>query len=298
MVYCLINHKKASNKLFKKLSLLSVYTVLLNFNISADMTSLTAHNEQPDTTKPTKYQWVNSSYVGYAWSTNTGISNPDTNTFRQVVAGDTDDAKLSSTSYAGIALSRFVKDWLAIGFAYEIYNSFSYQNIHVGSVVADPLASTSTEVFGDKFTRSFALVHQSALCSLYLNMPEKYKLTYGIFAIEPIIGGGLGVGINYMTGFQTVGLTATTPYTQVTTVGLASLKNSLAGFVHLGVGFKPKSTAATFGVGYRYYVGGNFSTGSQFVFYDATNGGDLVDAAPWTGTIKTNQLNVFLDFEF
>lgn len=295
MACCLICHKKASIKLFKKLFL---FLIFLDFNITADMTSLAAHNEQSDGNNITKYQWVNSSYVGYAWSTNTGITNPDASTFRQVVAGDTDDAKLSSTSYAGISLSRFVKDWIAVGFAYEIYNSFSYQNVHVGSVVSDPLTTTSKEVFGDKFTRTFALVHQSALCSLYLNIPDEYKLTYGIFAIEPVIGGGLGIGINYMTSFQTVGLTATTPYTQVTTVGLASLKNSLAGFASLGVGFKPKSTAATFGIGYRYYVGGKFSSGSQFVFYDATNGGDLVDAAPWVGTIKTNQLNVFLDFEF
>lgn len=261
-------------------------------DLFADITSLAAHNE---IAAPVKYQWTNSAYVGYSWSLNAGFTNPDSTVFKQHSAGD--DGKLGNTSYAGIALSRYLCDWFSLGFAYEIYNNFAYQNIHVGDD-ASVYQVTSTEMFGNKFTRSFALANQAALFIFYFNLPDKHKLTCGKFLVEPVLGGGVGPAINYMTSFQAVGLTAQAPFHQISTVGIANVKTSLAWYLSIGIGFKPVNTAATFGICYRYYTGGIFSSGSQFVFYDADNGGELITAKPWTGTLKTNQLSIFLDFDF
>lgn len=266
--------------------LVSSFTDLL-----ADVVSLAAHNEST----AVSYKWTNSAYVGYAWSLSAGVTNPDTTIFKQHADGD--DGTLANTSYAGIALTRYLYDWLSFGFAYEIYNNFAYQNIHVSEAVS-PAPQNSAELFGNKFTRSFSVGSQSALFIVFFNLPDRYKPKFLSCLVEPVFGVGVGPGINYMSGFQTVGLTAEAPFHQISTIGTANVKTSLAWYLNLGIGFKPSNTAATFGLGYRYYVGGQFASGSQFVFYDADNGGDLVTAVPWTGSIRTNQINLFLDFDF
>ena len=284
------------NLFFKKIVLFS-FLLLINSLILADatVTSLAAHNESGE--HASEYEWRNSSYLGYSWTTNSGFKNPDTTKFKQVAGSETDDGTLNGTSYAGIGLNKKVHEWLMLGVSYEIYNNFAYQNAHVTSSGNPPLAGGG-ELFGDKYTRSFSLVHQSALFNAYLNWPDRWALVVSKFKIKQIVGGGLGVGINYLTGFQTVGLSAVAPYTQITTVGLAALKNSLAWYVNIGLGFQPKNTAATFGLAYRYYNGGAFSSGSQFIFYDPTNGGELLDLTPWTGVLKANEVKIFLDFDF
>lgn len=237
------------------------------------------------------YKWSNSSYVGYAWSLKSGIVNPDVSKFSKVAPGDTDDTPLTNVSYAGISLGRHVCKWLTVSFSYEIFNSFNYQSYHMGG----SLPGKTT--LNTDFLRSFAVLHQSALINFYLELPKKYKAIIGDLVVEPVIGSGLGVGINQMSAFQTFAYTGTPAVATISTQGFINVQNSLAWYVNIGLSFQPKGTAANFGVAYRYYNGGKFSSSSQYIINDS-NEEALENLAAWTGTIRTNQLRLFLDFDF
>lgn len=243
-----------------------------------------------------KNEWISSSYVGYAWSGLTGFTNPDITKFQQVAPGDTDDGNLGGSSYAGLGLSKYVCSWLAVGASYEIYNNFSYQTYH--ALVA-PLTSFGGEIMDTNFVRSFGLVHQSVLCNLALNFPKKFACNLHKLIMKPFLGGGLGIGISKMTNFQTLVLSsASHPHSQANTLGFNNLTTGFAWYVNLGLGFRPHGTAANFGFSYRYYVGGKFESSAEFILNDAVNEGIIVKLSPWRGMVKTNQLKLFLDFDF
>lgn len=253
-----------------------------------------AASEEPH---KTAYRWSNSSYVGYAWATKAGVVNPDPKSFREVLPGDTDDAGLGGVSYAGISMSRNICHWLALGFGYEIYNSFNYLSYHLVKDFVIPVSGV--EVLNTNFIRSFSITHQSAIFSGYIDFPKNWQIVQGIFTITPVLGAGVGFGMNKMLNFQVLALSSgASPYSQLSTLGFNNMKTSLAWFVNFGIGFKPKNTTATFGFGYRYYVGGKFATSPQYILNDPINAGTIVNLAPWTGTLKTNQLKIFLDFDF
>lgn len=237
------------------------------------------------------YQWTNSSYVGYAWSLKSGIVNPDVSKFSKVAPGDTDNIPLTNVSYAGISLGKHVFKWLEIKFSYEIFNSFNYQSYHAGGSLPGQTALDTN------FLRSFAVLHQSALLNFYLDWPKRWGVSLGDLVLKPVIGTGLGVGINQMSGFQTFTFTGTPPVASLSTQGLININNSLAWYVNLGVAFQPKGTSASFGLAYRYYNGGKFISSTKYVVSDSSEEA-LIDLAAWTGTIRTNQLKLFLDFDF
>jgi len=247
--------------------------------------------EEESITKSNEHKWCNSSYVGYAWSMKSGLVNPDITKFNQVAAGDTDDAPLSNVSYAGISLGRRVFKWLTASFSYEIFNGFNYQSYHKnGTLAGNPTTSVD-------FLRTFSLIHQSALLNFYIDFPSSWQTTVGNINISPELGGGLGVGVNQLNNFQTLTFANVTPTVALTTLGLLNIKTSLAWFVNIGISFQPKGTDANFGFGYRYYNGGKFSTSSKYILNDV-NDQSIVDLAAWTGTIRTNQFKLFLDFDF
>lgn len=243
-----------------------------------------------------KNEWISSSYVGYAWSRLTGFTNPDISKFQQVAPGDTDDGNLGGSSYAGLGLSKYVCSWLTVGASYEIYNNFSYQTYHV---LVAPLTSFGSEIMNTNFVRSFGLVHQSVLGNLALNFPKEFEYNLRKIIMKPVVGVGAGIGISKMTNFQTLVLSsASHPNSQVNTLGFNNLNTGFAWYVNLGLGFRPKETAANFGFSYRYYVGGKFASSAEFILNDAVNEGTIVKLSPWTGMVKTNQLKLFLDFDF
>lgn len=247
---------------------------------------------EPDSTVANpNYKWTNSSYVGYAWSLKAGITNPDLSKFSKVGPGDTDDTPLTNVSYAGISLGRHVCKWLTMSFSYEIFNSFNYQSYHTGGSLPGQTTLDSN------FLRSFSVLHQSALLNFYLDLPKKCNINLGDLCVKPVIGSGLGVGVNQMSAFQTLTFTGTPAVASLSTQGFINLQNSLAWYVNIGVSFQPKGTAANFGVAYRYYDGGKFSSGNKYIVNDS-NEEALIDLAAWTGKIKTNQLKLFLDFDF
>lgn len=236
-------------------------------------------------------QWSNSSYVGYAWSMKAGIKNPDENKFIRVAPGGSDDIMPSNTSYAGISLGRKIGKHVVLSISYDIFNGLGFQNYYTGGSLPGHNNQDTN------FLRSFALAHQSILLNLALNLPDKWQCSVSDLNIKPVVGAGLGVGVNQVSNFQVIIFSDLPSSVQISTIGLTNIKSSLAWYVNVGVGFQPKGTAAYFGVAYRYYNGGAFSSGSKFVVTDS-NEGSLVDVAPWTGTLKTNQIKLFLEFDF
>lgn len=238
----------------------------------------------------TAYKWINSAYVGYGWPMRPGLVNPDEAKFHKVGPGDTDDIAMTGASYSGILLGKQVSTWLTLGISYDIYNNFNYQGYHTNGVSAVDGSQIN-------FMRSFSITHQSMLFNFYLHFPKSSKKMVGKIGITPILGGGLGIGINNMSSFQTFTFTGNPVETKLTTLALINTKSSLAGYFNLGVGFSPEGTPANFGIGYRCYYGGTFSSGNKYTINDSHEA-ELLILPPWTGKLKVNQIKIFLDFDF
>lgn len=247
-------------------------------------------SERPD------YKWSSSSYAGYAWSGWSGITNPNTNLFNKVAAGDSDNSPLGNVPYAGFSLGRRIGKHVILNFGYDVYGAFGYRRSHVNATT--PTQMAGVEILGSNYVRSFVLDHQAAIFTIYLDVPKHWGISVKNMHIKPIAGAGLGVGINKVRGFQTVGYSSSAPYSQVTTQASAHTSKSLAGNASVGLILCPANSAVSFGIGYRYSYGGKFESSDMFVLNDNYNQGQEVKLAAWTGKLKTQELRIYVNAEF
>lgn len=239
--------------------------------------------------------WTSFAYSGYTWSKNAGIVNPDPAVFTSVGPGDTDDSTVSNCPFSGTSLVRNVNDWLVIGMSYEVYGLFTYQRYH-----ADGIAATAPqrEILGPNYVRSFSLSHQSVMTQFYLKLPKAWKTTLGKTNIRPVLGGGVGIGITNFFDFQTLSYDVETGDTAITTLGANNINKSFAWRVECGVNFKTINSGTSFGINYRYYHGGKFSSGSRYQLNDTQSEGSVIGFPPWTGVIRANQIKLYISVEF
>lgn len=248
------------------------------------------NNLKPD------YKWSTSSYVGYAWSRLAGVVNPNPELFNQAGAGDSEDGPLGNVPYAGFSLGRRVCSWCIINFSYDVYGALGYRRYHANGIL--PTQQAGHEILGTSYVRSFLLDHQIALFNLYLDVPNQYGLEIKGMYIKPAAGVGVGVGINKVRGFQAVGYSSAAPYSQNTTLGSTNTNKNLAWDASVGLILCPRNSAVSFGVGYRYCHGGEFVSSAAYVLNDNYNQGAVVSLAPWTGSVKTQELKMFINAEF
>ncbi len=246
------------------------------------------------------FNWCSNVHIGHVWSTKAGVANPDVALFTPVADGDTDDSKLGRNSVVGLDLNWHVCDWFSVGVGYDVYtNPFVYHMHHTGATALT--AAAGVESLGTAavvFDRMFNLSHQSALFNVNLTLPEDWALSVGSMNISPVIGGGVGVGLSKVSDFKLVGWDDAGNLLRCTSVALPNSKASLAWQASGGINFQPEDSNVSFGVGYRYYQGGDFASAKTFALNDNTNNGTAVEMKAWTGKLKTHQVRMCLDWAF
>ena len=247
-------------------------------------------NERPD------YRWMTSSYVGYAWSGLAGIANPNPKQFNAVKPGDTDDGNFGNVAYAGFSLSRKFSKYYLLSFSYDVYGAFVYRRYH--QTATAPERQAGVEILGIPYSRSFSLDHQGALFNLILDLPKKFEYVYKEMHLKPACSGGIGMGISKVKNFQSLGFTDIVPYSQITTISPTSTTINFAWQCTVGLGMRPRNSAVSFGVAYRYYNGGRFASSNIFILNDDENMGQPVQLTAWSGKLRTQQLKMYINAEF
>ena len=290
--------------------LLSAFCLVAASNVVAKETvsTTTTRTRVSEDNADTMSRWDTDVYLNYAFSMNSNFKNPNAAQFNTVATDDTDNAKLGDAVGLGLAINYNCCSWFTLGISGELYTPFQYSKAHTGAALATSHATAGeAEVLGGSgatsapYSRSFTLNHQSFMFNVYLHLPERLAWGVGHMNVMPLIGGGVGVGLNKVSNFASVGwsnLTAGSGALQLTTLAAPNLKASVAGQATAGLNFQPEGSDMSFGVAYRFYYGGKFNTGTKYQLNDTLNGGAVVTLDAWTGRLMTNQVSMFLNFEF
>lgn len=177
---------------------------------------------------------------------------------------------------------------------YSIYQPFHYQKFQSGP---DTIPSGFP---GNPRTRFFDLEHQSVMFNFSLD-PRWQCLHYELACIDisPIVGVGIGAGINRVANFHTVGFNTTTPPVgSVSSIGRPITTSSFAWQVNAALRFQKICSNISFDIGYRYHNGGRFKGPSTIVANTADEGGGFLEIAPWKGWFRTNEVYLNMNFWF
>lgn len=250
----------------------------------------------PDKTaiKRPDYKWVSSSYVGYAWSLNTNLTNSNPKLFNTAANGDNTD--FGNVPYAGFSLGRKISRFFKLAISYDVYGALTYRRYHPTGTAPTPAAGV--EVLGIPYSRSFNLDHQGVLFNAVLEPPKQFEVVIQEMHIKPAISGGVGFGVSKVKAFQALGFDDTPPFSQITTIGATNVTKKLAWQVTAGLSLCPRNSAVSFGLAYRYYDGGKFESSDVFVLNDAYNLGLPVKLTAWQGVFRSNQIKMYINAEF
>lgn len=259
---------------------------LLNFvaNLAASQQELM----QAKQIKPER-NWHTYAYTGYAWSQKAGIVNPDPAVFANVASGDTDNANLANTSFAGLSLHYNASNSFTLGFSFEKFGTFTYQKYHLNG---NPMR----EGIGPSYVRQFLLNHQAAMLEARLKMPDHLSVELGYIKVMPLVMFGIGVGINNVYNFATISYNPDLEQTAYTSIANNNISTCFAWHIETGLDFASLLSDTAFGVSYRYDYGGKFASGT---LYEFASGMDALTYLPaWRGTLKTNQIKLYINVNF
>ena len=264
------------------------------------------HSEESDAPA-----WRGVGYIVAAIPMDCDIVNPSTVQFNQPADTSTDNAKLGKlSSGVGLGVYRdFFCEWLQAGVTYEFYAPFYYAKHQADATAATGLTDSpavSAETLGANYERSFTLNNQSAMFNLEFSLPRNWSWETCNMSISPMLGAGVGLGVNTVSNFQAVGwssnVTSGTPagVLQLTTVSRPKTHVGVAWQVNAGFNFRPVDSDLSFALAYRYYNGGKFSTQSSFMLNDnvLADQGNEIALTAWTCKLRTNQVVMCLDFQF
>jgi len=242
------------------------------------------------------YQLSSYAYTGYAWSKSSNVTNPDPTIFATVSSNDTDHGGLSNSPFSGVSLQYNFCDWCSCGFSYEMYALWSYQRYHINGNPQQELSS------GD-YLRQFLMNHQAAQIEGYLKLPRRYQLVIKNFLnVTPLIGAGMGVGISNLFNFGTIAKKgSSSSEINYVTVGSDYINKSFAWHLEAGLKFSSLDSNFSFGLAYRYYDGGNFTSGTRYQINGETGIASLdsVLILPgWSGNVVANELKLYVEFDF
>ncbi|MBA3662075.1 MAG: porin family protein [Gammaproteobacteria bacterium] len=235
--------------------------------------------------KPT---WFAKFDAGFAWSSNSGISNPDPSFWDAANQGY--DANLGNRSFASIGLGATLNEYLNLDIDYTRYATFNYQQYQTGSSVTPGFS-------GNARTRFFDLNVQSVLLNLTAHPnPNQFGLHFYNLVIYPFASLGAGVGINRMSNFHTVAYNTVATSGVVSSLGKDTTQNTFAWQGSLGLTFAPVQSYLAADIGYRYYDGGDFQSPNQIMANSPFEAGTLISAPRWQGKLKTNQIFLVIRF--
>lgn len=263
------------------------YLLVLFFCLSFVASNSTCHTK-----------WHSYAYSGYAWSKKANFTNPDSHVFTVSPSGNDDNA-FSHVPYAGIALHHTVLAGLELGFSYDCYAVLAFQKFHsFGNSYFPVIVKPGQEVLYKDYQRQFSLQHQTVMCDLFLNLPEKWRVVYNYFVMEPLLGCSIGLGINNMFNFQTITPDVVFFSTDVTTISNNIITKNFAWRLEAGLKFSSQDSNIAFGVSYRYDDGGKFHSGTRYMLNDGINNGQIYNLPAWTGVFKSNQIKLYINVNF
>lgn len=237
--------------------------------------------------------WHNYAYSGYAWCKKAGIVNPDPAVFiEDPLLGD--DAIMRNAPFVGVALHRSITNWLDVGFSFEAYATFAYQKFHDNLDISD----LPIENLFFQYQRQLSLQHQSAMLEFFPKTPQACRVRLGNIQITPLVGAAVGVGINNVYNFQAITHDFLTGETNVTSLANNNIYKSLAWRIETGIRFASLESNLAFGISYRYYCGGQFESGTRYMLNDTFNQGNIYTLPAWKGTLKTNQIKLYINVSF
>lgn len=234
--------------------------------------------------------WYGVVGAGYAFSFEAGIDNPDPASWDFANQGYDDDLGGSPFFMIG-----FGRTFCCLNFdvTYSYYQTFHYQKYQTG-------AGATPGFSGNARTRYFDLDHQNVIFDLTLDpVWDCVNWRFCSLNLRPIIGVGIGLGVNRITNFHTVGFDAVANVGSTTTIGEPHTKTTFAwrALAALRIGLN-SCLPLTLDIGYRYYDGGYFEGPSSFVVNTDGVDGGILSAAPWEGNLKTNEVYLCLNYGF
>lgn len=233
--------------------------------------------------------WYGVVGAGYAFSMDAGIKNPDPNFWDFSNEGYDSDLGGSPFFFIGFGKT-FCGSW-SLDLTYSYYNTFHYQKYQTGS--------SGTEGFtGAARTRFFDLDHENVLLNLSYN-PQWDCLSYRFcqVRVSPVVGLGIGVGINHVDNFHTFGYNQRVANGNPTSIGERNTKASFAWQALAALRFQ-LACRFDLDIGYRYYQGGWFEGPSQITLNTPDVLGGVTSAEPWEGKLKANEVYLNLIFRF
>jgi opacity protein-like surface antigen len=224
---------------------------------------------------------------GYAWSNESGVSNPDPDFWDSSTQGY--NANLGNSPFWSLGIGKQVWDYINFDISYTDYDTFHYQKYQTAS-------DATTPGFLRARTRYFDLNNQSLLVNVTLH-PRSHQLSFNCdqFSIFPFISAGIGAGFNRVNNFYTVGnvsgVGSTSSIGEEDVTHTAFAWQGSAGLTIMAV-----NSYLAVDIGYRYYDGGDFNGPDTIMVNNSPDTGNVISAPAWSGRLTTNQ--AFVNFRF
>jgi len=190
------------------------------------------------------------------------------------------NGKVGHTAFYSAAFGYNYTPLISGDIQYIYRPSYSYSKFQTSTALG------TVDFNGDK-TRHFDLQSNSLMANLYLHgaaMSNSLKVDLSnAHAIEPFIGGGLGVGFNTVSNFYSVKTNGV-----YAAIEPDNFRTSLAWQLSAGLQLI-NDTNFNLAAGYRYYNGGSFSSANFTTDYPSYN-------TPWNGTVQANEFFVTLAY--
>lgn len=255
---------------------------ILNVSLFMSLTSLaTAGTMGP--AAPAE-SWYLAGAAGYSDSRDLDITvNPAI--WDNAIQGYSND--IGSSAVLSFGVGRFMTDYLRLDIRGEHRGDYKFSKYQVG-------VNTGTTGFtGDVRTRKFKLSSDSLMFNGWLDLGQlSTNLLWqaGVFAIQPFVGGGLGVDYLNVKDFRTIGAPFGAGRNEIASVNQTSTNSTFAW--HVGAGLSAQLTErTTLAIGYDYFDGGKIPFPDYILSsLSAPSGRTGVSVTPWHGQFRTNEV--------
>lgn len=277
--------------MFKRLVTLCMMGTLLqaaDFQKEISICSPSDYQDVNNTTTDTPEKnrpWYGIVGTGYAWSTNTGIRNPDADFWDDSIQGY--NSALGTSQFFTFGFGKQLSKYAFVDMSYTYYQTFHYKKFQTGENTAAPAFASRNR------TRFFDLDNQNILFNLSIYQNKYFAWNTICLEFSPFVGAGIGVGLNRVTNFHTVTASGAT-----TAIGSSSSNNSFAWQVFGGIRIRPMGSCISFDLGYHYYNAGSFKGPNRVYINEPPFFGTSVAAKAWKGKLKTNQVNAAFNIPF
>ncbi len=208
------------------------------------------------------------------------------------------DRSMGSSPFFTVGFGKILGCWFDVDVTYTYYLPFHFQKYQTSAVEATPGFT------GPRRSRFFDLEHQNIMFNFTLDpftafcFADDWKLH-----IRPVVGAGMGAGINRVTNFHTIGFEGTgatlIPVGSATSIWVPRTHSSFAWQVYAALRFGHcRLCPFSFDIGYRYYNGGRF-LGPQHIVRNTGDGlGFPIDAPSWKGKLRADELYLTINYGF